>query len=90
MKQNKYLFMVLFILVSIFLIPILNENAVSAGGSVSPYYGSFSTEVPIAVPDFHGLDSNLKLVYNSGGGNSWVGVGCRPSRESRRTRSRLR
>ena len=75
MKQNKHLFMVRLVLIGVFLASILNGNAVSAGGSVSPYYGSFSTEVPIAVPDFHGLDPNLKLVYNSGGGNSWVGVG---------------
>lgn len=44
-------------------------------GDVDPFYGSFSTEIPIGVPAYHGLDPTLKLVYNSSGGDSQVGFG---------------
>ncbi len=43
--------------------------------SVDGYYGSFGTSVPIVVPAFHGLEPELKLVYNSSAGNGTVGNG---------------
>ena len=55
------------------------QNAGEGNGSVSPFYGSFSTEIPIAVPQYHDLEPKLKLVYGSGGRNSWIGVGWRLS-----------
>ena len=58
-----------------------------ASGSVNPFYGSFSTEVPIAVPEFHNIEPKLKLVYNSGGGNSFTGVGWSLSGQSAVVRS---
>jgi RHS repeat-associated protein len=54
----------------------------NSNNGVNPYYGSFSTEVPIAVPAYHGLEPKLKLVYNSGGRNTWIGVGWNLSGES--------
>ncbi|MCX6879879.1 MAG: FG-GAP-like repeat-containing protein [Verrucomicrobia bacterium] len=50
-------------------------SGTSGGGSVSPYYGSFATEVPIAIPGFRGLEPAVKLTYNSSGGNSLAGLG---------------
>ena len=47
----------------------------SASGNVNGFYGSFSTEVPIAVPEYHDLQPKLKLVYSSSGGNGLLGVG---------------
>ena len=52
-----------------------NSQEAGGAGSVSPYYGTFATEVPIAVPEYHGLEPNLKLSYNSSGHNGFVGVG---------------
>ena len=42
---------------------------------VEPFYGSFGTEVPIDVPEFHALEPRLKLSYGSSGGDGFVGVG---------------
>ncbi len=42
---------------------------------VDPFYGSFGTSVPIAVPEFHGIEPNLSLVYSSTSGNGLAGVG---------------
>ena len=53
----------------------VNGQENNGAGSVSPYYGTFATEVPIAVPEYHGLEPNLKLTYNSSGRNGFVGVG---------------
>lgn len=52
-------------------------DASSSGGSdnVSPYYGSFASEVPIAIPAYHGLEPSLKVTYGSSGGNALAGVG---------------
>lgn len=44
-------------------------------GSVNGFYGSFATEVPLALPAFHGLEPDLKLSYHSGGGPTWIGHG---------------
>ncbi len=49
------------------------DNTVDGTGSVNSFYGSFSTEIPIAVPAYHGIEPSLKLVYGSGGGDTWVG-----------------
>src|SRR6476469_2304502 len=37
--------------------------------------GAFTTNVPITVPAFHGLEPRLALAYSSSGGNGWLGVG---------------
>jgi Salmonella virulence plasmid 65kDa B protein/FG-GAP-like repeat len=37
--------------------------------------GSFTTQVPIEVPSFHGIQPDLALQYSSQGGNGWVGIG---------------
>jgi len=42
---------------------------------VDPFYGAFGTEVPIAVPSYHGLEPSLKLGYSSTAGNGFAGVG---------------
>jgi len=44
-------------------------------GAVNSYFGSFTSEVPIAIPSFRGLEPNLSLAYNSGSRDSWLGVG---------------
>jgi RHS repeat-associated protein len=44
-------------------------------GQVNSFYGAFSTEIPIALPVFHGLEPGLKLSYSSSGTNTWVGLG---------------
>jgi hypothetical protein len=42
---------------------------------VSPFYGSFSSSVPIEVAPYHGLEPKLALAYTSEGHNGFVGVG---------------
>lgn len=42
---------------------------------VDPFLGSFSSELALDVPKFHGLEPQLALVYNSSGGNGITGVG---------------
>ncbi len=42
---------------------------------VDPYFGSYSTQVPIEVPAFHGLEPKLQLQYNSTKRNGLLGVG---------------
>jgi RHS repeat-associated protein len=37
--------------------------------------GAYQTAIPIEVPPYHGLEPNLGIVYNSNGGNGWLGVG---------------
>jgi RHS repeat-associated protein len=44
-------------------------------GNIDPYSGSFSTNFPVEVPVFHGLEPKLSLAYDSSGGNGWVGQG---------------
>jgi hypothetical protein len=44
-------------------------------GKIDPYSGSFSTNFPIEVPPFRGLEPRLGLAYDSSGGNGWLGVG---------------
>src|SRR6266496_22264 len=49
--------------------------AQDAREKVSPFYGSFSSSVPIAVPAFRGLEPRLALTYTSEARNGLVGVG---------------
>ncbi len=51
------------------------QNSTEASQGVNGFFGSFSTEIPIEVPPFHGIQPRIKLVYNSGSQNGWVGVG---------------
>src|SRR5690349_4976729 len=61
-------------LLSLSFLLVLPRVAAAQEG-VQDYFGSFTNEVPIAVPAYHGLEPAVKLVYNSGGGNGYVGVG---------------
>ena len=45
-----------------------------AAADVGPA-GSFTTDVPIQVPSFHGLQPGLSLRYSSQAGNGWAGEG---------------
>ncbi len=62
-------------------VPVLLVGGFSAAradgpGAVSQFYGAFTTEVPIAVPPYHGLEPKIALDYNSGSQLSGVaGVG---------------
>jgi len=60
---------------SILLPLLLCAAAASAADAVDGYTGTFSTQVPIAVPAFHGLEPSLQLVYSSSGGNGLAGIG---------------
>jgi len=42
---------------------------------VNSFYGSYSTEVPIEVPKYHGLEPALAIVYSSAAGNGFLGQG---------------
>ena len=44
-------------------------------GPVSPSTGAFSSEIPIKVPAFHGLEPDLSLIYSSGAGDGFLGMG---------------
>ncbi len=56
--------------------PVAAEGGSGTGEeSVSPYYGSFGTDVPIVVSRYHGLEPDVKLAYNSTNGNGVAGVG---------------
>jgi len=48
--------------------------ATHARADVDPA-GRYSQEIPISVPEFHGLTPDIKLRYSSGAGNGFVGVG---------------
>jgi RHS repeat-associated protein len=52
-----------------------SSNSSSTAGTVDPFNGAFTTDVPITVPDFRGITPALRLAYNSASGNAWVGVG---------------
>lgn len=54
---------------------LIVANPLIAAGDVSENTGAAQTAVPIQVPGFRGLEPNLALVYNSGGGNGIAGVG---------------
>lgn len=41
--------------------------------------GSFTTNVPITVPAYHGVEPALALTYSSNGPNGWIGEGWRLS-----------
>ena len=43
--------------------------------SVNQQFGSFATDIAIDIPGFRGLEPDLRLVYNSSGGNGFVGRG---------------
>ncbi|MBZ4423137.1 SpvB/TcaC N-terminal domain-containing protein [Myxococcus sp. RHSTA-1-4] len=59
---------------TLFALVAVGPRAAEAG-SVEPFYGAFSTNVPIELPAFHALEPNLTLTYSSGGQNGWLGVG---------------
>src|SRR5215471_8041945 len=44
-------------------------------GTVSPSSGAYAAHIDIDVPDYHDLEPELSLVYNSGGEDGFVGVG---------------
>ncbi|HZM78956.1 MAG TPA: RHS repeat-associated core domain-containing protein [Candidatus Limnocylindrales bacterium] len=49
------------------------DPAAGEGGSGST--GAFTTSVPLSVPEFHGLEPELSLAYDSGSGNGFTGMG---------------
>lgn len=61
--------------------PVAGQPAAAAQSSqgaptgASSNSGAFTSQVPIEVPAFHGIEPNLGLVYDSSGGNGLVGVG---------------
>jgi hypothetical protein len=67
----------LFIFITLF--NILLFAGVSAAsnnmGSITPYYGTYNTEIPIKTIQFRKIAPSIKLVYNSDGKNSVMGVG---------------
>ncbi|HEX5748654.1 MAG TPA: RHS repeat-associated core domain-containing protein [Archangium sp.] len=63
-------------LVTLILVSLVSASPRTAeAGNVEPFYGAFSTQVPIELPAFHALEPNLTLTYSSGGQNGWLGVG---------------
>jgi hypothetical protein len=42
---------------------------------LSPFAGSFTQAIPIAVPAFRGLEPRIALGYSSEGGNGFLGAG---------------
>lgn len=55
-----------------------NPQPTKAGGSARANVGSsgaYQTDIPIAVPSYHGLEPHLKLAYNSQAGPGWPGTG---------------
>src|SRR5262249_28319443 len=44
-------------------------------GVVDQFHGTYSNNVPIAVPAFRGLEPKIGLRYSSSNGNGYVGVG---------------
>src|SRR5215831_8718721 len=53
-------------------------EAGGGGGGVSEvnqFVGSARATIPIRAPNYRGLEPKLSLVYDSGGGNGFVGVG---------------
>ena len=79
MKNIRYLLCNILFLSCVAILLILPGGKALASnggaGSVNPFYGSFSTEVPIGVPEYHGIEPRIKLVYSSTGGNSFAGAG---------------
>src|SRR4051794_594479 len=59
---------------SIVALSIAAMSTSSVHADVTPT-GAYQTSIPIEVPPYHGLEPNLSLTYNSGGGNGWIGLG---------------
>jgi len=51
------------------------EVAPAAGEGNTSASGAFTTSVEIDVPEFHGLEPELDLFYDSGNGNGFTGMG---------------
>src|SRR4051794_37973762 len=63
---------ILIVLALALLMLILFETPARANTDPS---GAYQTEMTIDVPPYQGLEPRLHLVYNSAGGNGWLGVG---------------
>lgn len=64
--------------------PAVGPGASGPKQPVTAFNGSYNYSIDIEVPDFHGLEPNLALSYNSaadirnrGGTGAWLGVGWR-------------
>ncbi|WPB79518.1 FG-GAP-like repeat-containing protein [Archangium violaceum] len=53
----------------------MSQAFAGSASTVDTYYGAFSTEEPIAVPSFRGLEPSLRLAYSSTGGGGAAGIG---------------
>ncbi len=71
--------LVLFLGLALIAAPVAAAPRPSSGAlaeaRVSPSTGAFSTEIPIIVPNYYDLEPELSLVYNSGAGDGFVGMG---------------
>jgi len=72
---GSWLTVIALLLTNIAPVAAAGGGGMGGSGSVDPYYGTFSLEIPIVVPQYHGVEPALKLVYGSNNGRSQVGVG---------------
>lgn len=66
-------------LVASFVATVAGAGAAHAGptalGTATAFNGSYSTQVPLSSPPYHGLEPGLALSYGSQNANGFVGVG---------------
>ena len=62
--------------------PMPPRPGMSAEMPVSPSTGAFFHDIPLTVPAYRGLEPDLSLVYTSGAGNGFVGMGWNLSGQS--------
>jgi ribosomal protein L21E len=62
--------------------PTPPRPGMSAEMPVNPSTGAFFHDIPLTIPAYHGLQPDLSLVYNSGAGNGFVGMGWNLSGQS--------
>ena len=60
---------------SIVTVRAANATPYESGGKVDEYFGSYTEQIPIVVPPFHGIEPKLAIGYNSGRRDGYLGVG---------------
>jgi RHS repeat-associated protein len=68
----RFFSMLLFLWTTVLALGISAPHCLGANVTSS---GQFTTEIPIVVPPFHGLEPKLSLVYRSTPINGWIGAG---------------